>query len=179
MPNAWHELPITTNNFKTVNAVVEIGKRTKAKIELCKNTGMFKVDRILQGSLVFPVNYGFFPQSISEDGDPLDVMILGQDSLPTGTYLECRAIGVIKMTDDGKSDDKIIAVHIGDPAVKMYNEISDLKGYIIPELERFLSDYKKYEDKIVILGGLGDATTAKDIIQKAFLAYDRMINEEY
>lgn len=169
--NPWHDLSIGDNYPETFNAIIEIPKGKRTKTELDKVSGLYKVDRILQGSFIYPANYGFLPRTLSGDGDPLDVLVLGQDSIPTGAYLEARAIGYVKMTDDGKPDDKIIAIHVNDPAVSMHTEASELKGYIITEIERFLSDYKKYENKVVVTGGIGSAREARELIEESRLAY--------
>lgn len=173
--NPWHDLNIGDDFPNVFNAVIEIPKGKRTKTELDKNTGLYKVDRILQSSMIYPANYGFLSQTLAGDGDPLDVLVLGQDSIPTGAYLECRAIGYVKMTDDGKPDDKIIAVHINDPAVNMHTEATELKGYIITEIERFLSDYKKYENKIVITDGIGSAAEAKKLMVQCNMDYKVMM----
>ncbi len=171
MSHPWHDLTIGDNYPETFNAIIEISKGKRTKTELDKVSGLYKVDRILQGSFIYPANYGFIPRTLSGDGDPLDVLVLGQDSIPTGAYLEARAIGYVRMTDDGKPDDKIIAVHVNDPAVNMHTEATELKGYIITEIERFLNDYKKYENKIVVTDGIAKASEARKLIDKSRIAY--------
>ncbi len=168
----WHDLTIGENYPKSFNAVIEIPKGTRQKIELDKESGIYKVDRILQTSMVYPANYGFLPRTLSEDGDPLDVLVLGQDPVATGIFLECRAIGFVKMKDGGEWDEKIIAVHINDPAVSGHADASSLKQYIVIAIERFLNDYKKYEKKKVVTHGIGSAKQANIIIKEAIKRYN-------
>ena len=171
MANPWHDLSIGENYPKTFNAVIEIPKGTRQKIELDKESGIYKVDRILQTSMVYPANYGFIPRTLSEDGDPLDILVLGQDPVATGIFLECRAIGFVKMKDGGEWDEKIIAIHVNDPAVSGHDEASSLKQYIVIAIERFLNDYKKYEKKKVVTHGIGSAKEANVIIKQAVKRY--------
>jgi len=171
----WHDISKGDNFPKTFNAVIEIPKGTRQKIELDKTTGLYKVDRILQSSMVYPANYGFIPQTLSEDKDPLDVLVLGQDAIATGIFLECRAIGFVKMRDGGAWDEKIIAVHVNDPAVSATTSATSLKQYIVIEIERFFNDYKKYEHKKAVTHGIGTEKEANNIINKAVNRY----NEQY
>lgn len=175
--NPWHNLSIGDNYPDTFNSVIEIPKGKRTKTELDKKTGLYKVDRILQASMIYPANYGFIPRTLAGDGDPLDVLVLGQDSIPTGAYLECKAIGYVRMTDDGKPDDKIIAVHVNDPAVSMHTEATELKGYIITEIERFLNDYKKYEDKVVVTAGIATAKEAYELIKVSSELYNKTFGD--
>lgn len=168
----WHDVTIGDNYPKSFNAIIEIPKGTRQKIELDKVTGIYKVDRILQTSMVYPANYGFLPKTLSEDGDPLDVLVLGQDPVATGIFLECRAIGFVKMKDGGEWDEKIIAVHVNDPAVSGHKDATGLKQYIVIAIERFLNDYKKYEKKKVVTHGIGSAKQANFIIKQAIKRYN-------
>ncbi len=169
----WHDIPLGDNYPKTFNSVIEIPKGTRDKIELDKKTGFYRVDRILQTSMVYPANYGFIPQTLSDDGDALDVLVLGQDPIRTGIFLECRAIGFVKMKDGKHWDEKIIAVHVNDPAVNVHSNASSLKQYTVIEIERFLNDYKKYEKKKVVTHGIGSAKEADIIIKAAVDRYNK------
>jgi inorganic pyrophosphatase len=170
--NSWHDIVISETDLKTFNAVIEIPKGTRQKIELDKASGLFRVDRILQSSMVYPANYGFIPQTLSEDKDPLDVLVLGQDPIATGIFLECRAIGFVRMKDGGAWDEKIIAVHVNDPAVSIHSSATTLKQYIIIEIERFFNDYKKYENKKAVTHGIGSEKEANIIIKQAVKRYN-------
>lgn len=172
MSHPWHDVGIGKNYPKTFNAIIEIPKGSRQKIELDKETGIYKVDRILQTSMVYPANYGFIPRTLSDDGDPLDVLVLGQDPVATGIFLECKAIGFVKMKDGGEWDEKIIAVHVNDPSVNSYSSADTLKHYIVVNIERFLNDYKKYEKKKVVTHGIGSAKEANIIIKQAIKRYN-------
>src|ERR1700760_2419799 len=111
----WHDVELGNEAPKIVNAVIEIPKGSKTKYELDKNSGLIRVDRILFSSVHYPANYGFFPQTLSPDGDPLDVLVLGQEAVVPLAIVRAKPIGVMKMLDQGESDDKIIAVHADDP----------------------------------------------------------------
>ena len=176
--NPWHDVIVSSTELKTFNAVIEIPKGTRQKIELDKSTGLYRVDRILQSSMVYPANYGFIPQTLSEDKDPLDVLVLGQDPIATGIFLECRAIGFVKMKDGGAWDEKIIAVHVNDPAVNIHSSATTLKQYIVVEIERFFNDYKKYEHKKAVTHGIGSEKEANTIIKLAVNRYNTTYGKE-
>ncbi|KMZ66007.1 Inorganic diphosphatase [Zostera marina] len=131
------------------NCVVEIGKGSKVKYELDKETGLIKVDRILYSSTVYPHNYGFIPRTLCEDNDPMDVLILMQEPIYPGAFLRARAIGLMPMIDQGEKDDKIIAVCADDPEYRHYTNINDLAPHRLAEIRRFFEDYKKNENKEV------------------------------
>src|SRR5689334_5817180 len=112
--NPWHDVKIGDLFPKVVTAIVEVPKGSKIKYELDKETGMIRVDRILFSSVHYPANYGFIPQTYGEDSDPLDILVLGQESVVPLAVLRAKPIGVMKMFDQGEADDKIIAVHADD-----------------------------------------------------------------
>ncbi|MFT6377875.1 MAG: inorganic pyrophosphatase, partial [bacterium] len=139
----WHDLP---NNPDTAdemfNCVIEIPRGSKVKYEMDKPTGMLRVDRVLYSSMVYPANYGFIPRSYCDDGDPLDVLVLGQEPVAPMCIMRARAIGVMHMLDEGKGDDKIIAVHVDDPAVNTYQDICELPPHLAREISSFFESYK-------------------------------------
>ena len=118
------------------NMVVEIPRGSKVKYELDKDTGLCYVDRILYSSVVYPHNYGFVPKTLCEDGDPLDVLVLMQESVVPMCFLRARPIGVMQMLDQGEQDDKIIAVHADDPEYKSFSDISQLPQHRLLEIRR-------------------------------------------
>ncbi|MBL7687296.1 MAG: inorganic diphosphatase, partial [Bdellovibrionaceae bacterium] len=107
----WHDVEIGDNAPNIIQVIIEVPKGSKNKYELHKPSGLLKVDRVLFSSVHYPANYGFIPQSYCEDHDPLDVLVLGQESVVPLTIMEAKPIGVMKMSDQGEADDKIIAVH--------------------------------------------------------------------
>src|SRR5437667_8673533 len=137
----WHDVPLPENPEAWFPALIEIPKGSKIKYELDKATGLLRVDRVLYSAVYYPANYGFVPQSYCPDDDPLDVLVLSQESVAPGVLLNARAIGVMKMRDEKGEDDKIIAVHLDDPEYMGYRDIAQLPPHRLRELQRFFVDY--------------------------------------
>lgn len=146
MAHPWHDIPLGDEAPDLFNAVVEIPQGSKVKYELDKTTGLLRVDRVLYSSVVYPANYGFIPQTLGEDEDPLDVLVLMQEPVAPLSMLRVRPIGVMNMLDLGQGDEKIICVHVDDPAFAGYYHIWELPEHRLKELKRFFQDYKKLEE---------------------------------
>jgi len=173
--HAWHDLPLGERIEEHFNAVIEIPKGSKMKYELDKDTGLLRVDRILYSAVHYPANYGFLPRTYCEDGDPLDVLVLGQEPVIPLCVMRARAIGVIAMSDDKGRDDKIIAVHVDDPEYGPYRDIAELPPHRLKELERFFLDYKALENKVVNVEDLRGRGPAEDIVRAAARLYTTAI----
>jgi inorganic pyrophosphatase len=169
--HAWHDVPWGTDVRETFHAIVEIPEGSKVKYELDKATGLLRADRVLYSAVHDPANYGFVPQTYCDDGDPLDVLVLCQESLAPLSIARCRAIGVLPMTDDRGMDDKIIAVHVDDPQFAHFRDISELPPHVLAELERFFLDYKVLERKQVSIEALGGHARAEEILRAAVRLY--------
>lgn len=170
--NPWHDIPPFEDEARRIfRSVIEIPRGSKVKYELDKATGLLKVDRILYSSVIYPANYGFIPQTYCEDGDPLDVLVLMTEPVAPLSLLRARAIGVLRMEDGGQADDKLIAVHVDDPAYSNYQDISQLPTHIAREIRRFFEDYKALENKSVIVDDVLDAVVADRILQAALELY--------
>lgn len=172
--NIWHDIDekrITQDKFI---ACIEIAKGTKTKYELDKETGLIILDRILHTSTIYPANYGFIPKTLSRDGDPLDVLVLCSESLTPLTLVTCYPIGVIKMLDDGKWDEKIIAIPLKDPTYNDYKSIFTLPKHISNELVHFLSVYKDLENTITEVSDPEDINNAKKIIEDSKKRYNEV-----
>jgi inorganic pyrophosphatase len=115
------------------------------KYELDKSSGLLRVDRVLHSSVHYPANYGFIPRTYCGDGDPLDALVLCSESVEPMSIIVGRPIGMVRMLDDGKPDDKIIATHLHDPAFSEYHDISELPSHVAREIRRFFLDYKSLE----------------------------------
>ena len=167
----WHGISCGPNCPDIVNVVIEIPALSRVKTELDKPTGLLKVDRILHSSVVYPHNYGFIPQTLAEDNDPLDVLVLCQLSVPPLTLMRVRPIGVMPMVDGGDPDDKIICVCVTDPEFNIYYDISELPPFKLLMINQFFNDYKSLERKEVKTFQPLGSGHAKRIIQKSINAY--------
>eukprot|EP00884_Botryococcus_braunii_P001519 jgi/Botrbrau1/11368/Bobra.0038s0116.1 len=172
----WHDLPIADKkDFPHIlNAVVEIPRGSKVKYELDKATGLLYVDRILYSSVIYPANYGFIPQTLDDDDDPLDILVLMQEAVAPFSFLRVRPIGLMAMLDQGDRDDKVIAVHADDPAFNGFHDISELPAHRLAEIKRFFEDYKKNENKEVKIDGFQSADVAYNTIQECHDKYIEM-----
>src|SRR5205823_11612857 len=141
----WHDIPLPDDVTEWFPVFIEIPKGSKVKYELDKPTGLLKVSRILYSSVYYPANYGFVPRTYCEDGDPLDVLVFGQEPVQPLTVVDVRAIGVMQMRDDKGIDDKVLAVSIGDPAFSDYRDFRELPRHVVREMVRFFQDYKVLE----------------------------------
>jgi len=169
--NIWHDISperIKPNEFI---AVIEIEKGSKKKYELDKETGLIILDRILYTSTHYPANYGFIPRTYGDDGDPLDVLVLCTESLEPMTLVHCYPIGVISMIDNGKFDEKIIAIPFKDPTYNDYKDISHLPSHIFHEMQHFFLVYKELEGKETAVNEMGDAKAAIKVVETAIENY--------
>ena len=143
--NIWHDmdpLQVHPDNF---SAVIEIPKGSQCKYELDKHTGLLRLDRVLYTSTHYPANYGFIPRTYADDGDPLDVLVLCQETIVPMTLVQCYPIGVIQMVDGTAIDEKIIAVPHHDPSFSCYKELNELPSHTAKEIEHFFTVYKMLE----------------------------------
>ncbi len=147
MSNIWHDISeerITPEDFI---CVIEISKGSKKKYELDKETGLIILDRILYTSTHYPANYGFIPRTYGDDGDPLDVLLLCAEPIEPMSLVRAYPIGVISMIDNGRNDEKIIAIPFNDPNYNQYTNIEELPRHIFEEMRHFFTVYKNLENK--------------------------------
>jgi len=171
MPHPWHDVTPGDRLPAEFVAVIEISIGSKVKYELDKDTGLLRLDRILYSAVHYPANYGFIPQTLAEDDDPLDVLVLCQEELTPLTLVQARAIGVMTMLDSGKRDHKILAVAVHDPEYNSFREASDLPPHRLALLRRFFQDYKSLEGKAVEVDDFQPAKAALPIIEDALQRY--------
>jgi len=177
MSHPWHDLPNNPDTaHESFNVVIEIPKGSKVKYELDKPTGLLRVDRILYSSVIYPANYGFLPRSYCPDGDPLDVLVLGNEPVQPLSIMRARAIGLMPMADEGAEDTKIIAVHINDPAFNQLTDISQLPDHTLSEIKRFFLDYKVLERKEVTVEAMQGSAAAVQAVRDAFALYRKEEN---
>jgi inorganic pyrophosphatase len=167
----WHDVPLPSDLNDWFPAFIEIPKGSKVKYELDKPTGLLRVDRVLYSAVSYPANYGFVPRTYCGDGDPIDVLVLGQEPVGPGVLLRARAIGVMRMHDEKGQDDKLIAIHVDDPEYVDYGDIADLPPHRLRELRRFFIDYKALEASTVQVEAPSGATEALPILQEAAARY--------
>ena len=170
--NIWHALDpemVKPDNF---TAVIEISRGSNCKYELDKQTGFLRLDRILHTATHYPANYGFIPRTYADDGDPLDVLVLGNESIEPLTLVQVYPIGVMRMLDGGAIDDKIIAVPFSDPTYNYIRSIDELPPHIFDEIMHFFSVYKQLENKQTAVKELLEADDAKRIIAQCIENYN-------
>ena len=171
--NIWHDMDpsqITPTDF---TAVIEIPKGSKCKYELDKYTGLLKLDRILYTSTHYPANYGFIPRTFADDGDPLDVLVLCSEPIYPLTLTRVYPIGVMRMIDDGKMDDKVIAIPFSDPTYLGITSIDELPPHIFDEIMHFFTVYKQLENKQTAVKTLFGRQEAETIIEQAIEDYKK------
>jgi inorganic pyrophosphatase len=173
--NAWHDVDLGDDVGRDFRCVVEIPKGSKVKYELDKLTGLLWLDRVLHSAVHYPANYGFLPRTYCDDGDPLDVLVLGQEPVVPLCILRARAIGVLSMSDDKGTDDKIIAVHVDDPEYAHYRDVVELPPHRLKEMQRFFLDYKILEHKTVDVEQIRGPAAALTIIHDAIRLYRERI----
>ena len=167
----WHEAPIGIDPPEFVNGIIEISTGMRTKYEVDKETGLLKLDRILYSAVYYPANYGFIPQSLGDDLDPLDIMILCREPIQPLCLVPCRVIGVMRMIDQGLDDDKILAVSENDANARHLNDISELAVHFKLELKEFFESYKRLENKTVTVPDFQEKKVALDIVSKALSFY--------
>jgi inorganic pyrophosphatase len=171
----WHDVELGEAIAQGFRAIIEIPKGSKVKYEVDKATGLLVLDRVLHSAVHYPANYGFLPRTFCDDGDPLDVLVLGQEPVVPLCILRARAIGVLGMRDDKGQDDKIIAVHVDDPEYAHYQDIAELPPHRLRELERFFLDYKVLEQKTVTVEQYQGRPAAERVILDAVRLYRERI----
>ncbi len=175
--NPWHSVNPGNDVPRIVNGIIEIPKGSKGKYELDKQSGLLKLDRVLYSSVHYPANYGFIPQTYCDDKDPLDILVICSIDVDPLCIIESKVIGVMHMIDENEQDDKIISVAKNDMAVNYINEISDLPPHTLVELRRFFEDYKKLEEKHVIVEQFLGKEDAYRIINDSLKLYNEMKDE--
>lgn len=174
MNNIWHDVSperIKPNDFL---CVIEIPKGSRKKYELDKETGFIILDRVLYTSTHYPANYGFIPRTYGDDNDPLDVLLICAEDLEPLTLVRAYTIGVISMVDNGRRDEKIIAIPLNDPNYNMYRSIQELPKHIFDEMKHFFSVYKNLEHKETAVDEVKDADAAIKIIEEAIDRYNEI-----
>ena len=171
--NILHDIDPSRMGAEDFIAVIEIEKGSKMKYELDKKTGLLILDRVLYTSTHYPANYGFIPRTLSDDGDPLDVLVLCSEPVTPLVMVRCYPIGVITMIDGGQSDEKIIAIPFGDPTYNHYRSIEDLPKHIFSEMQHFFKVYKELENKETAVDEVEGRAAAVCVVEDCIRRYLR------
>jgi len=172
--NPWHDVDPGDKLPQEFLTIIEIPAGSNVKYELDKKSGLIKVDRFLYSAVYYPANYGFIPQTLAEDNDPLDVLVMCQDPVVPLTIMRARAVGLMTMIDSSKPDHKIVCVALDDPEFSEYREASNMPRPRMNMLRRFFQDYKQLEGREVRVEQLQAAEKAYPIIEDARRRYLEM-----
>jgi inorganic pyrophosphatase len=167
----WHGAHFGDQAPYKVNGMIEISQGSKTKYEIDKATGLLILDRIIYSSFHYPVNYGFIPQTLGHDGDPLDILVICSESIQPMCLVEATVIGNMQMIDHGEKDDKIIAIASQDPAMNHIRDVSELPKHFIAVLKNYFENYKVLENKVVEIDEFQDKDAAYKIINEAIEYY--------
>ena len=148
--NLLHDIDPGTK--EEMNVIIEIPKGSHNKYEIDKKTGVIKLDRVMHSAQDYPFDYGFVPQTLWDDGDALDVVLLTTHPLASGILVSARPIGILHMEDGGEPDEKVIAVASGDPRYADVKDIADANQHVLKEIAHFFATYKQIQKKEVVVG---------------------------
>lgn len=172
--SAWHNVEPGDGLLPAqFTAIIEIPLGSSNKYELDKKTGMLKLDRVLHSAVYYPANYGFIPQTLADDGDPLDVLVLGAEPVPPMCVVAARAIGLMTMKDNDELDHKIVAVHVNDPEFNSYHDVHQLPPHKLAVIKRFFEDYKSLEHKRVVVDDILPVDYAYPVIEHSLAIYQK------
>ncbi len=171
--NLWHDVPLGDNAPDEFNAIVEIPRGSHNKYEIDKETGLIKLDRVNFSAAAYPFDYGFAPQTLWEDGDALDVIVLTTNPIPSGILVTVRPVGLMKMVDGGESDDKVICVPTEDIRFDEVKDLADINKHTLKEMQHFFENNKKLKKKPVeiTIGGFEGREAAIGAVKRSVQLY--------
>lgn len=167
--NLLHDIP--AGSADEMNVIIEIPKNSKNKYEIDKETGMIALDRVMHTAQDYPFDYGFVPQTLFDDGDALDVVVLTTYPLAPGILVRCRPVAIMGMIDDGEQDDKVIAVPADDPRFDDIQDLGDVNKHFLKEMEHFFSTYKKIQNKQIDISGFDGKAAAVEAFDRSVEMY--------
>ena len=171
--NYWHEIEAGTKD--KMNVIIEIPCGSKNKYEIDKETGLIALDRAMHTAQDYPFDYGFIPQTLWDDDDAVDVIVLSTYPLSPGILVRTRPVGIMNMIDDGEADDKLIAVPVKDPRWNEVKDLEDINSHTLKEIEHFFSTYKQLQEKTVEISGF----KGKEEGAKAFTRGRKLYKDEF
>jgi inorganic pyrophosphatase len=168
--NLLHDIDPGTK--EEMNVIVEISRGSHNKYEIDKATGLIKLDRVLHSAQTYPFDYGFVPQTLWDDGDALDVVLLTTTPLLPGILVHARPVAILPMVDGGEADEKVIAVPAGDPRFAEIKDLADINKHTLKEIAHFFATYKQVQKKEVTVGepqGRAEAEAAFERARKLYI----------
>ncbi len=168
---------MTKARLHSFDVLIEIPKGSRNKYEYDFRLKKIRYDRMLFSSMMYPADYGFIPETLALDGDPLDVLVLVTEPTFPGCVMEVKPIGVFHMADEKGPDEKIVCVPVSDPVWNRLTDLSDMNPHLLKEIEHFFQVYKDLEQKKVDVGGWGDVNEAHEIIDACITRFAAMENK--
>lgn len=169
--NLLHDIEPGTKD--AMNVIIEIPKGSKNKYEINKQTGIIALDRVMHTAQDYPFDYGFVPQTLWDDGDALDVIVLSTYPFFPGVLLQARPVAMLNMIDSGENDNKIVAVPVEDPRFDDVRTLADINVHTLKEIEHFFGTYKKVQNKSVETNGFADVVTAQEAFERSVAMYKK------
>ena len=171
--NLWHDIPLGEDAPEAFNTIIEIPRGSHNKYEIDKETGLIKLDRVNFSAAAYPFDYGFAPQTLWEDGDALDVVVLTTNPIPVGILVSVRPVGLMKMIDGGESDDKVLAVPTEDIRFDEVHDLADINKHTLKEMKHFFEHNKALKKKPVeiTVGGFEGCEAAIAAVKRSVELY--------
>ncbi|MBT3419241.1 MAG: inorganic diphosphatase [Candidatus Magasanikbacteria bacterium] len=171
--NLWHDVPLGDNVPDEFNCIIEIPRGSLNKYEIDKDTGLIMLDRVMYSAQTYPVDYGFAPKTLWDDGDALDVMVITTEPLHPGIVVPVRPVAIMHMIDDGESDDKVIGVPANDPRCTHIKDISDLNQHQLKTLRHYFETYKQLQNVEVSISGFEGRDAAIFAVNRSIDLYNK------
>jgi len=168
----WHDIPAGPRVPEIVTAVIEIPTNERNKYELDKELGLFRLDRVLYSAMHYPGDYGFIPRTLGDDGDPLDILVFSTIPVFPGCLVDARPVGLFHLIDRGRSDEKVLAVPLGDPYTAEMTDLRHVPAHSLKEIEHFFKVYKDLEGATTESRGFEGADAARASIVRAQRLYE-------
>ena len=169
--NLLHD--IAPGTADEINVIIEIPRGSQNKYEIDKQTGLIALDRVLHTAQTYPFDYGFVPQTLWDDGDALDVVVLTTVPLAPGILVRVRPVGMLPMMDSGEKDEKILAVPLADPRFNDIKDLGDVNKHTLKEISHFFTTYKQIQNKEVTIGEWTDKESAQSAFARAVDMYTK------